>query len=263
MMKTFTTPNDVPDPTLFCNAWGLPGVGKSSFLLSFPPPLHVLNFDRRIEQLLTKLPKSYHGQVFYEDFVASPGEIPQDVARQYLARCETMITRAFDVGKGSFLIDGGHRWWDLVKIVKLPKAEGNEGQKGYQWPNEYARSVLLALEASPLQVGISHATSSVWDGLTRESGRVKMDAFKHIATTTTLEVYMFALGRESEVYPKEVELLTVSQPPPLSVSRHWGQIKVCKDDTSLEGQLIPNVSFRLLYNLCFNRDWDGELYEPK
>ena len=261
-MKTFTSVDGISSPTMFANFWGPSGVGKSSALLSFPPPLYILNFDRQIQQLFKYLPANYQGNVFYEEFTGDLNNVSKASAQQALTVCERLIQHAFEGGVGSLLIDGGHRWWDMVKIAKLPKGEDESVPKDYHWPNEYARAILLALEASPLQIGITHPANTVWEGLKTESGRVKPEAFKHLPTVQKLEVFMFVTGREAEVSPREAEMRIGAARPSSSFPRHWGEIRVCKYDTSLEGILLSNISFRTLYNLCTNSDWGGELYEP-
>ena len=262
-MKTYKVGEPTRAPTMFINAWGSEGVGKTSFLLSFPPPLYILNFDRSIEHFFPGLPAGY-GEVYYESFADQIDGTSRAVAQKCLTACETLAKEAMAGGKGSFLIDGGHRFVDIVRICKLGTANP-EDKRDYHFPNEYTRAFFLALENSALQVGIAHPASSVWESRNTESDRVKVDGFKHLPAISKISLFMFVLGREAEVSPKLVEAAIGAKPTNRDMPRHWGQIRVCKHDTSLEDKVYPNVSFSLLHNLCFKRDWSesgDELYEP-
>ena len=248
--------------TLAINAWGLPGVGKSTFALTMPPPIYLLNCDRAVDSLLALLPPTH--EIFYESFLLRPGEqLTQQSAQRFLAAFEGLEALAVQQGEGSFIIDGGARFWDVIKLAKLPpSAAESKDLKAWELPNDYWRSHLLGLEATPFQVCITHPAVTIWEGMTKESERLRPDAFKHQGYSLTVDVYIFTTGRPSDLYPKMVENMALTGQVP-GETAHWGIIWRNKFNTKIEQRAVMNLTFPLLYQMTFGEPWTGaECWTP-
>lgn len=189
----------------------------------------------------------------------------QALAQRFLAAFEGLVALAMERGEGSFIIDGGARFWDVIKMGKLPPgAADGKDLKAWEIPNEYWRAYLLALEASPLQLCITHPAVTVWEGMTKESERLRPDAFKHLAYHTTVDVYLFTTGRPNDLFPRMVENAALTGQVPAGETTHWGMIWRNKINTKMENRAVMNLTFPLLYQMTFGEPWSGaECWEPK
>lgn len=243
--------------TITENVWALPGAGKTTHLLTFPPPLFLLNCDRSMDSLLQKLPASH--EIYYEEMLLKPGEqLSQATAIQFLNRFEALVALALKKGEGTFGIDGGARFWDVIKMAKLPAgAADSSDRRPWEIPNEYWRSYLLGLEASPLQFCITHPAVTIWESMTKESERLRPDAFKHLPYFSTIDIYLFTINRETDLYPRLVENQALQKAAMPSETEHWAKIYRNKENTRLEGRVVPNLTFPLLYQMTFGEEWKG------
>ena len=266
----------MPKP-LFINLFGPPGTGKTSLGFTAPPPFRYARFDRRADATIEAVQAQFgEAAVVEEGFVRELGQDPREWATDALTRIEKMLEAALKANEGTFFVDGGHRWWDAVQQVKLPfldpslsdaELERMDRKRRllYGVANSYLDDLLLAVEASSLQVVLTHHTKAVYTSKGEETDRVKPDYFKRVPFVATLEVIMVCSR------PADTSLLTVQAnalalggkvkqvlPPP----EFYGLITTCKDDAGVEGMMLPNPTFPLLYGMALSKPWEGQTWTP-
>lgn len=244
--------------SLLVNIWALEGRGKTTFALTFPSPLFFFNCDRQCDYLFGQLPETT--QIFYESAIPEPGEtLTQEVARHLLSKFTALMNLGIQTGKGSIIIDNGARLWDIIKGAILNPGEADK--RAWEVPNNYFSGLLLQLEECPLQVAITHPGTSVWESMSKESGLLRPDAFKHIRASETHEVFLFVPGWEDNINPVQTSAMALAPTAQLPV-QHWARIWRDKYNTSLVGQVFPQLDFKTLYFLSTHKVWEGECWKP-
>ena len=261
---------------LFANLFGPPGSGKSTLGFTFPPPFHYARFDRRSDKIIADVRKRFgESAVVEESFIPDLGETLQDRSQEFLDKTMVLADKAVKLGEGTFFIDGGNRFWEVVQKVKLPSLVGlsdDEREKKekmrrllYADANEYLGNLLLAVENSPINVVITHHTKGVYDAQGKETDYVRPDYFKQVPYTATLEVFMITSAKLDVNMPSarayalslDGKSQQVELPP-----KFYGQITQCKDDTEMVGQMLPNPTFKILYGMALSEPWPGETWQP-
>lgn len=221
---------------LFVQVFGKEGTGKTSLALSFPPPLFLINLDRNMDDLLELLPNSY--EIHYD-------EVPYDVdmlrgtSSEVLLRVKRMFDTALKHGSGTFFVDGADLLWEYVKAAKVPDAEVPN-----QWgpANSYMESVYRRAESCPLQVVFNCIASNVWEGMQKETKKMKPDGFKHAGRFINTSVYMFS----PEDYSTPLERPAAGQG-----QSHSSFISTSKLNEAIVGSVVSNLSYMMLYRMIF------------
>lgn len=222
---------------IFAQVFGVAGTGKTSFCLSFPPPLYIVNLDRNMDDLLEKLPEHY--DIHYD-------EVPYDVdmvrgtAANVMLRVKSMFDAAVKEGTGTFFVDGADLLWEYVKAAKLPENADVPNQWGPA--NTAMESIYRKAESAGIQCVFSTIASNVWEGMQKETQKMKPDGFKHAGRFTNTSVYMFT----PEDYGNPV-----LRPSAGGGKTHTGFISESKLNESAVGRVVPNLSFKLLYRMIF------------
>lgn len=255
------------------NVYGQPGVGKTTFAFTFPSPIWFARFDRRSDDIVAQA-RAAGVEVHEEGFVgAAVPDDPRGEAEGMLSRFEEFVDKALNVGKGTFVIDGGNRLWDIVQRVKLPDVEGvvDAEQRArlerrrrllYGAANEYMHSTLLMLDNSPLFVVITHHTKPVFNERGEEvTGLLQPDYFRRVPYVAQLEVFLFAT-RPSHVSVPSLLAAANSNDPAARVfapPSFYAVVTMCKmpGGGNLEGRVIRNLSFPVLWLLLYGQRWDG------
>lgn len=222
---------------------GMPGSGKTAVLLSFPSPIHMVNFDRDPSSLFVKLPPHY--EVTYEaipyDIDATPAS-----AATILNIVDKMIDRALKYAKdhpeapGTFALDGADLYWESTKVAKLPSADASARQ--YADCNTYMNRNLGRLYNSPLQVGLSAISKEIWKKESAGTGTFDPEGFKHRGRWITHELYLFS--------PEEVAP-TLRPPERETGQTHRAYFQKSKINEGLVRSVVPNISFKVLYKLAY------------
>lgn len=222
---------------LFVQVFGTEGTGKSSLALSFPPPLWVVNLDRNMDDLFEKLPEHY--TIHYEE-VPYDVDMSRTIASQVVLRVKEMFKQAVAGGEGTFILDGADLYWEHVKAAKLPDNADVPNQWGPA--NSEMESFYRRAEAAPIQVVFSCIASNVWEGMNKETKRMKADGFKHAGRFINTSVYMFS--PEDHSTPAE-------KPMPGAGKTHSAYISTSKLNESIVGAVLPNISYKMLYRSIF------------
>ena len=222
---------------------GHPGSGKTAVLLSYPPPIHMVNFDRDPSHLFVKLPAHY--EVIYET-IPYDIDFSPSIASAVLHKVDTMVAMALKYAKehpdnpGSFALDGSDILWDIVKIAKLPSSDASARQ--YADANAYMYGLLGKLYNTPMHVGLSAISKEIWKRESAGTGTYDPVGFSHRARWLTHECYLFS---PEDTAPRD-------RPVDSEVGQtHRAYFQRSKVNEKLVRSVTPNISFKMLYKLAY------------
>ena len=109
-------------------AWGLPQEGKTTFALSFPEPIYLLNMDMGAEEFAPKFP----GKEIWESKILVPEEftlagykpVVEAFKRDYLEACEAAAKRG-----GTLVVDTASQMWQIISQYKVEAAREERRQE--------------------------------------------------------------------------------------------------------------------------------------
>lgn len=222
---------------------GLGGAGKSAFGLSYPSPIYMFNCDRQAKSLIAQLPDNY--EVHYEAVQQDVDGITHGMAAQYIMKFDELKNKALAGKKGTLFIDGFDIFWEYVKLAKVPGLSDESLPRHYEPANGYMFNLMRRLIYSPLDVVLTTISERPWEGQTRQADYLMAGGWKHRDRFITAEVYMFTPEHRRR-----------AAEAPLETKRgqsHSAYIGVSKLKESLVGSVIPNLSYKMLYRMTFNR----------
>jgi hypothetical protein len=190
-----------------------------------------------MDDLLEALPSHY--EIHYD-------EVPYDVdmvrgtAANVMLRVKTMFDAAVKHGSGTFFVDGADLLWEYVKAAKLPEQADVPNQWGPA--NTAMESIYRRAESCGLQVVFNTIASNVWEGMQKETKKMKPDGFKHAGRFLNTSIYLFT--PEDHSNPEERPSAHLGQ-------THHAYISTSKLNESIVGMTVPNLSFKLLYRMVF------------
>ena len=235
---------------LFTQVFGVEGTGKTAFALSHPSPLYIANFDKNMDDLLEKLPPHY--EIFYEE-IEHDVDLSRAVASTALRKVKELANACYARGEGTFIVDGADLFWDVVKLAKLP----DDADVPNQWgpANQEMTGIFRKAEESAVQVVFSSIASSVWAGMNNETQRMKADGFKHAGRFINTKVYMFS--PEDHNQPD-------LRPNAKQGKTHSAFISQSKMNESIIGDIVPNLSFKMLYAMVYGQPYPDadKLWKP-
>lgn len=234
--------------------YGLPGTGKSSFVLSHPSPIYFFNCDRGIAPLLERVSET--AEVVYERAQLDVDGLTPGLAARYLLAFDKLAGDALRRGEGTFAVDGWDLFWDIVKIAKIPGLSDSTLPKEYEPANVYMNNWLQRLCNSPLQVVFTTIAEPIWGGAKKETDQMRSSGFKHRGRWLTHEIYFFT--------PEEKD---IPDRKPLDRSggqSHSAYIGISKLNERLTGMVVQDLSFASLYRMTFGRAHPkaAELWSP-
>jgi len=227
---------------------GLPKSGKTMFLLSFPTPIVVLDYDMGIEPHTKKFP----GLEFKWDgsgplkpnevriFTVGYDDLEPDVnsARRSLNLVKTRFTEALNLlsqaGGGTLAFDTGTHLWQHTSYVKATEAAGGVvdkvAPKHYGEANKMFQSFVLLPKKHPnINLVLTHHMSDEWGMVPTDkgprlqpTGELRVDQQKKVPALVDMVVRM---DRREAVDRKTGETRVI----------HVGTIEECREDTGLIG----------------------------
>lgn len=220
----------VPNGNLTASVWGPTKVGKTTLALTFPEPLFIVNADRSMDHLLAKLgDKEY----YYIDLVPEGLEVDMPVAKALYANVRRLILEAITVGKGSIIIDGGVRFWDVITEAFVPNKDDGAMPKAYQKANSEYENLLDDIVNSPLNLIITNQQKPIYAGATKNTGEFEMAGFSR------LPYWVFSILKGIKI--KNVD----------GSRTHAIEFGDNGYDTRLEGRILKNPTFEKLYALSY------------
>lgn len=120
--------NELPEVgQLVCAPWGPPGSGKTHFACSFPGPIHIINMDFGLNEIVAK----FRGEkeIYWYDFL-----ITQDpsghtrMLRDMIDTYQDVLNRLKETG-GTVVIDTVTQLWGLAQSVKLEEVKQTRAKK--------------------------------------------------------------------------------------------------------------------------------------
>lgn len=232
----------------FINGWGLPGTGKTTFGLTFPGLVWLVQLDRPADVLIKRM----NAQVV--DLTPNLDSVMTSyAAREFMVVFDDFLSRAIAQGPGLFMVDGGDRLKDIARIVYI---EHDKDLKQYSALNEWMTRWMMKVHYSQLQGYITHPYDNVWESATKQSSRIEPDQWRHIDKVTTERLYFFTPGQSREVVPMAIDMeANPTYEPPQA--RFFTKIQQAKNDATIQGRVIENLTFSLLYELCFEEKYNG------
>jgi len=223
--------------------FGEGGVGKSTAALTFPPPLYILNCDKPIGDLLTRLPANY--DVFYERLVFDDVDtLTPQMAKQYLATANAMVRKALKEGEGGTLfIDGADNLHQAVTIALLPA--NDPGAWAYASVNSWWDSHYRRCSGRNINWVMTTFSKAEWGAGGAPSGRQLMEGWKWMKRWLVQAAYFY--------------IKTATDPTTFPTDRPTGgvnlefrtQITEAKEKKALIGRTMSKLSYKLLYKLYY------------
>ena len=138
---------------------------------------------------------------------------------------------------------------------------GDNDKREWEKPNNYFRGILLTLEAAHMHVVITHPAVRPWESASKESNRLKADAFKHLDYHTTVDIYTFDPHRLDSLDPLHPVMAAKGGLGP-TPSEFWGHIWRNKINGATTGMVMQSPSFFEVYLRTTGKMWPGPLWMP-
>ena len=236
------TPTD-ESPLLRTEAYGLTGVGKSTFAATFPNPLWVANFDRSWAPIIEQLPDTH--VVHYLEFPADADMMIRGIASDILLSLDKFLLKAqYSKDGGTFILDGADTLWDLVKAAKLPTNEGGEPPRDYFQPNNYMSSRYRKMASLPMHLVHVAAARTIWASASKETDMLESEGWKHRLRYITSQVRMFSPESRTKtpIVPTADKVLGRT---------FHGYLSLAKERPFLEGRVEPSINYLTLYRMLY------------
>ena len=268
--------------------WGPEGTGKTLFVLrDWPLPIAVLNLDRGLTRAHLYDPVS--GKPFPEErvnniYIKNLREDMRAVdhlqALSIKDAIEDIIERNLDWLKGgTLLLDGGTMFRSILKLADQNIAKAIEaGKKWNPREKEHVNAYHGALISSIADAGINFVVTAhaafEWKMVQTEGAdrpaltrmHTLYPKFDDIAfERTAMSILLFKrceCGRN--ITNQDGSCVAAGTGSSSHVGRkHVGRVVTNKMNSSTEGFELPNLSYKLLQILAFNRDMAAELMKKK
>ena len=154
--------------------YGPEAVGKTHTLLTFPPPIYVINFEPNgVVLLLHKFgDKEIYECPTWEGWIGKGKEDDVTIATESIMSLEQAINSLSDVTEGTIGIDSVTHLWRYAEVwmkrVKVPELARKSGNKVFEfdWAYAYAlyRRLVLKCLVRPVNVVLTGQTRDVYIG---------------------------------------------------------------------------------------------------
>lgn len=219
--------------------WGPEKTGKSTLGLSFPSPIHYINYDYGIEDLLGRYPEKeiiVHniGAENPFDLAALLGETPKaPLMKKVLVTYRDAIKQAAEVG-GSVIVDTFGQMRQTISdgtIEEVLEKRVGTKSEGQVFPFDYSKSnaitsevIRMAYKVENVNLFLIHRAAPVYNSAGQDTGAIKMQGWHEVpaAVAVTLRTFRDPKG--------EFKM----------------RIESCRKDGSLAGTEYGNPSYETL-----------------
>lgn len=240
-------------PRLVCSVWGDKKTGKTSFALSFPKPIWVMNLDFGVDELFISRPELL-GEVqrmnLQMNELTDPGtwgQLLQQFHDGYLAALE-----AAQIAGGTVIVDTATQLWQVIQAVKIEHVRNQRlaAVEAKTYANDTKKQEALERAQKPSQLDYGQANAFM-GGLMRRAmhydrasavfiNRAKPEYSEGGRPTGNMEYHGFG------------ELPAISQVH-IQLSKkggtHMARINDCRFNSSLEGLEIANANYEIIRSL--------------
>lgn len=234
-------------PWLRNEIYGLTGVGKSTMAATFPNPLWVCNFDRPWRKIIESLPETH--EVHYLEIPIDVDMLIKGVAESHLLSFDKFLRSAEkSEDGGTFILDGGDVWWDVIKAAKLPSGtDGGDVPRDYYQANTYANSRYRRMTALPMHLNIISAARTKWASQSKETETLESEGFKHRLRWLTSQVRLFS--PESRLTTPMIPMADAK-----AGRTFYGYVSLSKEKPEVEGTVEPNMTYMTLYRKIYRKN---------
>lgn len=112
---------------LVCAPWGPPGSGKTHFACTFPEPVHIINMDLGLNEIVAKFRGTK--EIFWYDFLITQEPSGHTrMLRDMIDTYQSVLETLKDTG-GTVVIDTVTQLWGLTQSVKLEEVRATRAKK--------------------------------------------------------------------------------------------------------------------------------------
>lgn len=241
---------------LFTLAWGLPKVGKTTFLVgnkerkipSWPKPIFMLNYDLGLEELLGQIDKPDRIGVNFVDLVADRAEMDDREAAALVDKSEQALNEAIHViskeGTGTVSFDTISSHWDVIQLndvhyredVKRNRSDNKPLRFEYGPANARYRQNVMGLKQIPhLNCVMFEYAKELYDDNGKPLGRFKPHGQQWTEHMAPYVLHLYTDGEGKD-------------------RKYMGKLTFSRTRPELVGVPMQNWSYQRLYNLLFEED---------
>ena len=243
---------------------GLEGTGKTFFgLMTCPTPIVHVNFsDRSALSFLYDMSKDRRTKAKLYSFSANTTEgWTRDEGKDSLIQLSRIAQEEMAGGKlagGTFILDSGSTWWDVVQEVYVApefekrELEGKKQRGGIEYGkgNLIINGVVSWLKNQGAFVVLTHRKTAVWD----KDGPVKGQF-----TPQMNRKVRFLVEVRLDLHKKCAVCKGEECTAPNHVGRlHTGRLIKFGKLTALEGMEIDNPTFSDIYKMYYGREFPNQ-----
>ena len=160
---------------LLVSVWGQEKTGKTSFALTFPPPIYFFDFDLGAECVL---PKFKDKEVYYVRYNTKLLSDDIDVYQALFNSFKSDLSEALKSNGGTIVLDSATQIWGLVQKVYLDKIMKRREQKSQTvFPFDYANANLAyegiisaVKENNDMNLVLTHRAREVYSSKGQRTG---------------------------------------------------------------------------------------------
>lgn len=193
--------------------WGGPGVGKTHFALSAPPPIFVLDTEFGVAPLVRHFPDK---EIYIAETAVLDEETDEPDAEKSIGQIEAAIATLRDVEHGTIVIDSGTDIWGWLggwveqQARKRGKMTAADSPQRLEWgrANLRWRQLILRLMAKPVHFVITAQMQEEYDSRGQALGTYKPRIQKQTEHMCDLIVYIDKVYKKGSTKPVYEATLT-------------------------------------------------------
>lgn len=199
------------------SVWGPEKSGKTHFALTFPEPLHFINFDYGLEDLMYQFPDKEiiphnigsNDPYNLDDLMGLTPRYPQlrlmlneytKAMKDAAARSGTVVFDTFTQAR-TLISDG-----TLEEVLESRVGKKSEGET---YPFDYAKSnqitgqvIRMAYKVENVSLVLIHRAAPVYNEKGQETGRVKMQGWHEVPAAVSINI---KTGRQDKRFSMTIE----------------------------------------------------------